>query len=123
MEVDDDADGKKKETKQSASDQSSVYEGGTTRRILALTQRHHSQEDARCHEQDEGMLHQVGVSPRQRGQVGVVLLQLLHPDLPGLEHGGQATEGTARLGGWNAVDGGRTQGETHCRLNTALGET
>lgn len=53
------------------------------------------------------MLHQVGVSPGQRGQVGVVLLQLLHPDLPGLEHGGQAAEGTARLRGRDAEDGRR----------------
>lgn len=63
--------------------------------VLALIGCHHSQEDARCHKQDEGMLHQVGVSPRQRGQVGVVLLQLLHPDLTGLEHGFQSTEGAA----------------------------
>lgn len=59
--------------------------------ILALT--HRSQEDGRCHEQDEGMLHQVGVSPRQRGQVGVVLLQFLHQFLTRLEHGVLSTEG------------------------------
>lgn len=76
--------------------------------ILAVT--HHSQKDACCHEQDEGMLHQVGVSPGQRGQVGIVLFQLLHPDLPRLEHGAQAAEGAARRGGRNAEDGGGTQG-------------
>lgn len=80
--------------------------------------RHHSQEDARCHKQEKGMLHQVGVSQRQRGQIGVVLLQLLHPELPGLEHGGLAAEGTARLGGFNAENGGHTQCVTHGFVKT-----
>lgn len=106
MEVDDDADGKSEERKQSASGQ---YKGGRYNTSLLLTRRHHSQEDARCHEQDEGMLHQVGVSPRQRGQIGAFLLQVLHPDLPSLDHGVQAAERTARLGGRNAKDGGHAQ--------------
>lgn len=71
---------------------------------------HHSQKDACRHEQDEGMLHQVGVSPCQRGQIGVFLLQLLHPDLSRLKHGVQAAEGAARRRRWNAEDGGCTRG-------------
>lgn len=85
-----------------------VCDGRILKHILALP--HRSQEDARCHEQDEGMLHQVGVSPRQRGQVGVVLLQSLHPLLTRLEHGLQSTEGAARRGGRNAEDRRRTGG-------------
>lgn len=85
-----------------------VCDGRIMKHNLALT--HRSQEDARCHEQDEGMLHQVGVSPRQRRQFWVVLLQFLHPLLTRLEHGLQATEGAARRGGWNAGDRRRTGG-------------
>lgn len=114
VEVDDDADGKKKQNKTRVHQIKTCVWGRIMKHILALT--HRSQEDGRCHEQDEGMLHQVGVSPRQRGQVGVVLLQLLHQFLTRLEHGVLSTEGAARRGGRNAEDGRRTDNRhrTHC---------
>ena len=57
----------------------------------------HPQEDECSQEDEEWVLHQVGVGPHQPGQVGVPRLQLQHPALPTLEHGGQAPERTATL--------------------------
>lgn len=58
-----------------------------------------SQEDACSHEQEEGVLHQIGVSPGQWGQVGIVFFQFFHPALPCLEHRFELAEGAARRGG------------------------
>lgn len=56
-----------------------------------------SQEDAGAQEEEERVLHQVRVSRDEPGQFGVHLRQLLHPTLPGLEHGPQTAERTAAV--------------------------
>lgn len=64
-----------------------------------------SQEDACSQKQEERVFHQIGVGPRQHGEVRVVFFQVFDPALPSLEHSFEPAEGAARQGGCDAADG------------------
>lgn len=68
----------------------------------------YSQEDACSHEQEERVLHQVGVSARQHRQVRITVFQFFHPALPRLEHVFERAEGAAGRGGRDAGDRRKT---------------
>lgn len=63
------------------------------------------QKDTCSYEQEERVFHQVGVSPGQQRQVGIVFFQLFHPALPRLDHCFEPTERAARRGGCDTPHG------------------
>ena len=76
----------------------------------------HSHEDPGGHEQEEGVLHQVGVGGGQPGEVGVGVPELLHPQPARLHHGAEAPERPAGPGRGDA-GGGRVN---HCFMEGVL---